>query len=66
MWWQILIGAVVLIAVVYAFITLVRFQTGRLSDKSDRTAADLYDSHADSLRKQRRYAEERGGEWKNE
>ena len=66
MWWQILIGAVVLIAVVYAFITLVRFQTGRLSSKSDRTAADLYDSHADSLRKQRRYAEQRGGEWKDE
>lgn len=65
MWWQILIGAVVLIAVVYAFITLVRFQTGRLSDRSDRTAADLYDSHADSPRKQRKYAEERGGEWKN-
>jgi hypothetical protein len=65
MWWQILIGAVVVIAVVYAFITLVRSQTRSLSSKSDRTAADLYDSHADSLRKQRRYAQERGGEWKN-
>ena len=33
MWWQILIGAVVLIAVVYAFVTLVRFQTGRLQQQ---------------------------------
>jgi len=65
MWWQILIGAVVVIAVVYAFLTLVRFQTRSLSRKTDRTAADLYDSHADSLRKQRRYAQERGGEWKD-
>lgn len=65
MWWQILIGAVVLIAVVYAFVTLVRFQTGRLSSKTDRTADDMYDSYADPLRKQRRYAQERGGEWKD-
>jgi hypothetical protein len=65
MWWQILIGAVVVIAVVYAFLTLVRFQTRSLSRKTDRTADDLYDSHADSLRKQRRYAQERGGEWKD-
>ena len=49
MWWQILIGAVVLIAVVYAFLTLVRFQTGRLSSKTDRTADDMYDSYADPL-----------------
>jgi hypothetical protein len=66
MWWQILIGAAVVIIVGYAFIMLVRSQTRSLSSKSDRTADDLYDSHADSLRKQRRYAEQRGGEWKDE
>ena len=66
MWWQILIGAVVVIAAVYAFVTLVRFQTRRLSSKTDRTADDVYDPYADPLRKQRRYAQERGGEWKDE
>jgi hypothetical protein len=65
MWWQILIGAAVVIIVGYAFRTLVRSQTRYLTHRTDRTAADLYDSHADSLRKQRRYAEERSGEWKD-
>ena len=66
MWWQILIGAVVVIVVVYAFLSLVRLQTRRLTSKTDRTAADMYDSYADPLRKQRKYAQERGGEWKDE
>ena len=52
MWWQILIGAVVLIAVVYAFLSLVRFQTRGLTRKTDRTAADMYGSYADPPRKQ--------------
>lgn len=66
MWWQYLIGAVVAIFAVYAFISLVRFQTRRLTHETDRTAADMYDSYADSVRKQRKYARERGGEWKDE
>jgi hypothetical protein len=66
MWWQILIGAAVVIIVGYAILTLVRFQTRNLTHRTDRTAADLYDSHADPLRKQRKYAQERGGEWKDE
>jgi hypothetical protein len=66
MWWQYLIGAVVVIVVVYGFISLTRFQTGRLSRKTDRTAEDMYGSYADSLPKQRRYARERGGEWADE
>lgn len=66
MWWQYLIGAVVVIVVVYAFISLVRFQTRRLSSRTNRTAEDVYDNYADPLRKQRKYAQERGGEWKDE
>ena len=66
MWWQILIGVAVLIIVGYAIFVLVRFQTGILTRKTDRTAADMYDSYADPLRKQRKYAQERGGEWKDE
>jgi hypothetical protein len=66
MWWQLLIGAAVLIIVVYAFITLVRFQTRGLTRKTTRTAADMYDDYADSPRRQRRYAKDHGGEWENE
>jgi hypothetical protein len=66
MWWQYVIMAVVAIAVVYAFVTLTGFQTRRLTRKTDRTAEDMYDSYADSLGKQRRYARKRGGEWRDE
>jgi hypothetical protein len=66
MWWQILIGAAVVIIVGYAIFSLVRFQTRNLTRRTDRTASDMYDSYADSPRKQRRYAEQRGGEWKDE
>ena len=62
MWWQYLIGAVVAIVTVYAFVSVTRFQTRRMSSRTDRTAEDLYDKHADSLRQQRRYARERGGQ----
>ena len=65
MWWQILIGAAVVIILGYAILTLVRFQTRNLTRRTDRTADDMYDSYADPQRKQRRYAKERGGEWKN-
>lgn len=66
MWWQILIGAAVVIIVGYAILTLVRFQTRNLTRRTGRTADDLYDSYADPPRKQRRYAQERGGEWEEE
>jgi hypothetical protein len=66
MWWQILIGAAVLIIVGYAILTLVRFQTRNLTRRTGRTADNLYDSYADPLRKQRRSAQERDGEWKDE
>ena len=62
MWWQYLIGAVVAIVTVYAFVSVTRFQTRRMSSRTDRTAEDVYDKHADSLRRQRRYARERGGQ----
>jgi NADH:ubiquinone oxidoreductase subunit 3 (subunit A) len=66
MWWQILIGAAVVIIVGYAILTLVRFQTRLLTRRTSRTANDMYDSYADPLRQQRRYTQERGGEWKDE
>jgi type II secretory pathway component PulL len=62
MWWQYLIMAVVVIVVVYAFVSLTGFQTRRLTRKTDRTAEDMYDSYADPAGKQRGYARKRGGE----
>lgn len=66
MWWQYLIAVVVVILAVWGFVSVVKSQTHRLSDKTDNTAEDVYDRSADSPRKQRKYAAEHGGEWRNE
>lgn len=66
MWWQWLIAAAVVIITVYGFVTLVKMQTHKLSDRTNHTAEDVYDRYADSLPKQRKYAEDHGGEWGNE
>ena len=47
MWWQYLIAAVVVILAVWGFITVVKLQTHRLSDKTDNTAEDVYDRYGD-------------------
>jgi hypothetical protein len=66
MWWQYVIAAVVVIFAVWGFVSLLRLQTHRLSDRTDNTAEDVYDRYADSLNKQRKYAENHGGERRNE
>ena len=66
MWWQYVIAAVVVILAVWGFVSVVRWQTHRLSDKTGNTAADVYDRYASTTRQQRKYARERGGEWGNE
>ena len=64
MWWQYLIAAVVVILAVWGFIS-GQVADSPAADKTDNTAEDVYDPYGDSLDKQRRYAQERGGEWKN-
>lgn len=66
MWWQYVIAAVLVTLAVWGFVSVVRLQTHRLSDRTDNTAEDVYDRYADSDRQQRKYARERGGEWRNE
>ena len=66
MWWQYVIAAVVLIIAVYGFISLVKVQTHRVSDKTDNTAEDVYDRYSESPRQQHRYARQHGGEWRDE
>ena len=63
MWWQYIIIAAVILFGIYGFLTLTSFETRVLSRRTTRRAADLYPRYADSLRKQRRYAKEHGGEW---
>ena len=50
MWWQYVIAAVVVIFAVWGFVSVVRLQTHRLSDRTDNTAEDVYDRYADSQR----------------
>lgn len=66
MWWQYLIGAVVVIFAVWGFVAVVKLQTHRLSDRTGNTAEDVYDRYGDSLHTQQKYARDHGGEWKNE
>ena len=66
MCWQYLIAAVVAIFAIWGFVSVVKLQTHRVSDRTDNTAEDVYDRYADSPHKQRKYAEDHGGEWRNE
>jgi hypothetical protein len=66
MWWQYVIAAVVVIVAVCGFVSLTRFETGWLTRKTDRTAEDMYDSYADSPRKQHRHAPDQDAERRDE
>ena len=56
-------GAAVIVLGIYGFRVFTRFETWNLSRRTTRTAQDVYPSYADSVRKQRRYARQHGGEW---
>ena len=62
-WWQYIIIAAVILFGIYGFLVLTRFETWNLSRRTNRRAVDLYPRYADSLRKQRRFARQHGGEW---
>jgi hypothetical protein len=66
-WWlNDLIVPAVLILGGYCFVLLVRSSTRRVARRNTRrTAEDLYPRYADSLKKQRKYAREHGGTWKD-
>jgi hypothetical protein len=64
-WWQYIIIAAVLVLGIYAFLVFTGFETRTLSRRTARTAEDMYPGYADSLRKQRRYAKQHGGESAN-
>ena len=53
-------------ATFYGFASIAGFRTRTLTRRTDRTAKDMYDEFADSPRKQRKYARDHGGEWRDE
>ena len=65
MWLDIVIVAL-FAAGIYSFAVLTGFEKRFLTRKTDRRAENLYDEYADSPRKQRRFAEEHGGTWKDD
>ena len=65
-WWEILIVIVVVVLAIWGFASMVGLQTRTLTRRTSRRAEDEYDRFADSPRKQRRYAKEHGGEWRNQ
>src|SRR6476646_9184925 len=60
-WWEIILFIAVVIFAIYAFASIVGFRTRTLTRPTDRTAENMYDDNADSLRKQRRHARHHGG-----
>jgi hypothetical protein len=66
MWWMDIIVVAVLALGVYCFITLVRGKGRRIRRYNTRTVESMYDQYADSPRKQRRFAREHGGDWRDD
>ena len=65
-WWEAILFFAAVILAIWGFVSMVGFRTRYLTRRTDRSAEDLYDDHADSPREQRRYARRHGGEWRNE
>ncbi len=66
MWWEDILIPALLIVGVYGFASLVGFRTRMLTHKTSRTAESMYPNYADPIKKQRRYARDHGGTWKDD
>jgi hypothetical protein len=66
MWWLDIVVPALLVLAVYGFVLAARLQTRRLTGRTTRTAEDLYPLYADSIRQQRKYAREHGGQWRDD
>ena len=65
-WWEYVIIVALFVAGIYAFLALTGSLTRFLSSGSCPTADTMYNNYADSIRKQRWYARQHGGEWKDD
>lgn len=66
MWWMnyIVVPAVLLVGI-YGLLVVTGFQKRMLSRRNSHTAESTYDNYADSPRKQRQYASQHGGQWRD-
>jgi hypothetical protein len=65
-WWLDIVIPVLMILAVYGFLLIVGVNVKWLTRRSYNTVDDVYDRYADSPRKQRKYAREHGGQWKDD
>ena len=63
-WWGDVLFLMVVAVAIWGFVSLVGFNTRRLTSRTHRTVEGIYPRYADSARKQRRYAREHGGQWR--
>jgi hypothetical protein len=65
-WWMnyIVVPAVLLLGI-YGLLVVTGFQKRILTRKNSHTAESMYDNYADSPRKQRQYASQHGGQWRD-
>lgn len=65
-WWGDVLFLIVAGIAIWGFAVLVGFDTRIVTRKTHRTAENLYPEYADSTRRQRRYAREHGGQWRDD
>lgn len=65
-WWMYIIVLVILLGGIYAFLELVGLRTRWLNRRTGKTAESMYDNYADSPSKQREYARQHGGQWRDD
>jgi hypothetical protein len=64
-WWGYVLFLIAVAVAIWGFLSVVGFRTNTLTRRTSRTAENLYPDYADSPRKQRRYAKEHGGQWRD-
>ena len=64
-WWGYILFALAVVLAIKGFLAIVGVETRWVTRRTDKTANDVYPDYADSLHKQRQYARNHGGEWRN-
>jgi hypothetical protein len=65
-WWETILFLIAVGLAIWGFLSWAGLTKRMMSGKTSRTAESMYDDYADSPKKQRQYAREHGGSWRNE
>jgi hypothetical protein len=65
-WWETVLFLIAVVVAIYGFLSMVGVNKRLLTRRTNRRAEDLYDYYADSPKKQKQYAREHGGTWRND